>query len=266
MKTAMTTTGEILFESDGAIATLTLSNPGKLNAINAAMWVALREAFARVAADPTLRCVIVRGAGEQAFAAGGDIEEFRSVRATVDAALHYHDELVATALDAIRNCPIPTVAAIQGACIGGGLEIAGCCDLRIAGESARFGAPINRLGFSMYPGEMAGLLDLVGPAVLLEVLLEGRILSAREALQKGLLTRVVDDEQVPAEAHAAAGRIAAGAPLVARWHKQWVRRLARGGALGAAEKREAFAFLATRDYAEGIAAFFEKRPPSFEGR
>lgn len=260
------TTGEILHETQDGIATLVLSNPAKLNAINAAMWVQLKAAFDRIAEDDSLRCVIIRGAGDKAFAAGGDIEEFRSVRATVDDALHYHDGLVAVALAAIRRCAIPTIAAIQGACVGGGLEIAGCCDLRIAGASARFGAPINRLGFSMYPGEMAGLLALVGPAVLLEILLEGRILDADEALRKGLLTRIVDDERVQEEALSSAARIRAGAPLVARWHKQWVHRLMDGSALGAEEKRAAFAFLGTEDYREGLEAFLAKRSPVFRGR
>ena len=252
--------------TDG-LATVTLVNPAKLNAVNAAMWHGLRDAMARIAGDTSVRCVILRGAGDEAFAAGGDIEEFLTVRATVDDALHYHDELVAKALEAIRDCALPTVAAIRGACIGGGLEIAGCCDIRIAGESSRFGAPINRLGFSMYPGEMAGLLALVGPAVVLEILLEGRILSAREALQKGLLTRVVDDEKVFDEVAACAARICAGAPLVARWHKQWVKRLMHGGPeLSAAEKRAAFDFLATDDYREGLDAFLAKRAPRFTGR
>ena len=251
---------------DQGIATVTLHNPSKLNAVNAAMWRGLSAAMARIAGDDSVRCVIVRGAGENAFAAGGDIEEFRRVRATVDDALHYHEDLVASALNAIRDCAVPTVAAIRGACVGGGLEIAGCCDIRIAGESARFGAPINRLGFSMYPGEMAGLLALVGPAVVLEILLEGRILSAREALQKGLLSRVVDDERVFEEAAACAARICAGAPLVARWHKQWVKRLMDGGALSDTQKREAFAFLDTEDYREGLEAFLAKRPPVFRGR
>ena len=251
---------------DQGIATVTLHNPSKLNAVNAAMWRGLSAAMARIAGDDSVRCVIVRGAGENAFAAGGDIEEFRRVRATVDDALHYHEDLVASALNAIRDCAVPTVAAIRGACIGGGLEIAGCCDIRIAGESARFGAPINRLGFSMYPGEMAGLLALVGPAVVLEILLEGRILDAREALHKGLLTRVVDDERVFEEAAVSAERIRAGAPLVARWHKQWVRRLTTGVPLSEEEKRRAFDFLATEDYREGLAAFSEKRAPVFRGR
>ena len=251
--------------ADG-IATLTLHNPDKLNAVNAGMWRALRDGMGALAARDDIRCVILRGAGDKAFAAGGDIEEFLTVRATVDDALHYHEELVAAALEAIRDCPVPTIAAIQGACVGGGLEIAGCCDLRIAGASARFGAPINKLGFSMYPGEMAGLLALVGPAVVLEILLEGRILDAGEALAKGLLTRIVADHEVQHEARAAAARIAAGAPLVARWHKQWARRLMTGTPLSDAEKRAAFDFLHTEDYREGLDAFLAKRKPVFKGR
>ena len=256
----------IELDIEDGIATVTLTNPAKLNAVNAAMWRGLRDTMRRIASDDDVRCVVLRGAGEEAFAAGGDIEEFLTVRATVDDALHYHDELVANALDAVRACAVPTIAAIRGACIGGGLEIAGCCDIRIAGESSRFGAPINRLGFSMYPGEMAGLLALVGPAVVLEILLEGRILGAREALQKGLLSRVVDDEKVFEEVAACAARICAGAPLVARWHKQWVRRLMNGAPLTDAEKRAAFDFLATDDYREGIGAFLAKRKPVFRGR
>ena len=256
----------ILFDFSAGIATVTLHNPGKLNAVNAEMWRGLSAAMQRVTQTPEVRCVILRGAGEEAFAAGGDIEEFLTVRATVEDALHYHDELVASALDAIRSCALPTVAAIRGACIGGGLEIAGCCDIRIAGESSRFGAPINKLGFSMYPGEMAGLLELVGPAVLLEILLEGRILVAREALAKGLLTRVVDDEEVEHEALATAARILKGAPLVARWHKQWVHRLTQGTPLSQEEKRAAFDFLATYYYKECLDAFLAKRTPVFKGR
>lgn len=257
--------GEILFSQDAGLATLTLSNPDKLNAVDAGMWRSLKIHMDAINADPEVRCVVLRGAGDKAFAAGGDIEEFITVRATVDDALHYHEELVAAALDAIRACPVPTVAQIQGACVGGGLEIAGCCDLRIAGESSRFGAPINKLGFSMYPGEMAGLLDLVGPAVLLEILLEGRILSASEALAKGLLTRVVADDAVEPEASATTARIMKGAPLVARWHKQWVHRLMQGGPLSEEEKRAAFDFLATSDYKEGLDAFLAKRSPRFTG-
>ncbi|MCX7164352.1 MAG: enoyl-CoA hydratase/isomerase family protein [Rhodocyclales bacterium] len=253
----------ILCQREGAVATVTLFNPDKLNALNAAMWRRLREVMAELAADLSLRCVIVRGEGK-VFAAGGDLEEFRSARANVDLALAYH-EAVGEALAAIESCPHPTVAAILGPCVGGGLEIACACDLRIAGENARFGAPVMKLGFSMYPGELAGFLKLAGAAVAKEILLEGRLLSAAEAYAKGLLTRVVADDEVLAEAAATAARIAAGAPLVARWHKQWIARLQEDRPLSLEEKRASFAFLGTQDYAEGLAAFLEKRPPRFTG-
>lgn len=254
-------TPDILSKRDGGITTVTLFNPEKLNALNAAMWRRLAEVFAALDADASLRCIVVRGAGA-AFAAGGDLVEMQTARADNDGAFAYHEQ-VGAALDAIAGCRHPVVAAIRGPCIGGGLEIACACDLRIAGESARFGAPINRLGFSMYPGELAGLLRLAGPAVVGEILLEGRLLTAQEAYDKGLLTRVVADDDLDAETAATAGRIAAGAPLVARWHKQWIARLLDGRPLTAAEKRASFAFLDTADYREGLAAFLEKRPPRF---
>ncbi|MFA7292830.1 MAG: enoyl-CoA hydratase-related protein [Rhodocyclaceae bacterium] len=249
---------------DGSVATVRIANPGKLNAVDLGMWQQLDATISALSADDSLRCLILRGEGDEAFAAGGDLEEFLTARNTVDRAMHYHG-CVGRALRAIGNCPHPTIARIQGACIGGGLEIASQCDLRIAGESARFGAPINRIGFSMYPEEMAGLLQLAGPAVVLEILLEGRILSAAEALQKGLLTRVVPDAQVADEADAAARRICDGAPLVARWHKQWAKRLQQEQPLTHEELRASFAFLDTDDYQEGLAAFLSKRKPVFKG-
>ncbi|MBK7766222.1 MAG: enoyl-CoA hydratase/isomerase family protein [Sulfuritalea sp.] len=258
------TTTTVHRERTDQIATLTLANPDKLNAMNAAMWEELRQAVHQIAGDADIRCVILRGAGE-VFAAGGDIEELREARATVDSALAYH-EAVGQVLQAIQQLPQPTLAAIQGPCAGAGLEIACACDLRIAGESARFGAPVMKLGFSMYPGELAGLLALAGPALTREILLEGRLLTAADALAKGLLTRVVADADVHTEAMATARRIAAGAPLVARWHKQWIARLQHPAPLDEIEKRASFAFVESADYAEGLAAFLEKRPPRFTGR
>ncbi|MEF8701125.1 MAG: enoyl-CoA hydratase-related protein [Candidatus Accumulibacter sp. UW26] len=257
--------GSVFCTREGAIATVTLSNPGKLNAIDFAMWQQLASVLCGLSADAAVRCVVLRGDGRQAFAAGGDIEEFLSRRDTLEHALAYHAE-VSAALQAIFDCRHPTIALIEGACIGGGLEVAAQCDLRIAGESARFGVPINKLGFSMYPGEMEGLLRLAGRATVLELLLEGRIVGAPEALAKGLVNRVVADPEVVAEAGASARRICAGAPLVATWHKQWIRRLQHDTPLSDEELRASFAFLESEDYREGLAAFVGKRQPRFRGR
>lgn len=256
--------GNIVCQINNNIATVTLDNPGKLNAIDLGMWNALEETLRSLSADLSLRCVILRGAGDKAFAAGGDIEEFLTKRNTLDNAETYHGQ-VSAALEAIANCTHPTVAAINGVCMGGGLEIACACDLRLSAQSARFGAPINRLGFSMYPLEMEGLLRLAGPGTTLELLLEGRILDADEALARGLLTRVVSDAMLDTEVEACARRITEGAPLVARAHKQWVRRLQREESLGAEELRSSFAFLDSADYKEGISAFLGKRKPKFSG-
>jgi len=247
------------------IATVTLSNPDRLNAINAAMWRELKNVMDRLDADQTLRCVVIRGEGAT-FAAGGDIEEFLTLHDNFAQAQIYHGEWVAPALQSITACRHPCVALIQGACIGGGLEIAAQCDLRIAAESASFGVPIMKLGFSMAHSELRGLLALAGTATTLEILLEGRLLTAQEAYIKGLVTRVAVDGQVVDEAYATASRIASGAPLVAQSHKRLVRRLAQDASpLTAAEVQDNFAYLDSADYREGLAAFLEKRRPRFTG-
>lgn len=258
-------TGSILCIRDQEIATVTLSNPGKRNAVDHAMWQEIAAIFGNLSADAGVRCVVLRGEGTQAFAAGGDIDEFLSRRDTLEHAMAYHAQAGA-ALQAVFDCRQPTIALIQGACIGGGLELAAQCDLRICAASSRFGAPVNKLGFSMYPEEMLGLLRLAGAPTVLEILLEGRILDATEALAKGLVTRVVADTEVVAEAYASARRICEGAPLVAGWHKQWVRRLQHDVPLSEQELRASFAFLDSEDYREGLAAFLERREPKFRGR
>ncbi|HEX3630914.1 MAG TPA: enoyl-CoA hydratase-related protein [Casimicrobiaceae bacterium] len=257
-------TATVFVERDGAIATIVLNRPDKLNALSLASWTELGRAMRELSADDDLRCVIVRGAGSKAFAAGADIAEFPKVRANAAQGKNY-GELIHATMRAIGECRHPTVAMIHGVCVGGGLEVALMCDLRICGAGSRFGIPINHLGLTMGYGELAGLLAVVGPAVALEILLEGRIFGAQEAFDKGLVQRVVADEDVEAEAIAAAQRIAAGAPLVARWHKQFIRRLAAKPLLSDADWAEGYACFDTADFREGLEAFLAKRDPRFRG-
>ena len=255
----------ILVSRDGAIATVALNNPERLNALNKPMWARLGAVMRELSADDALRCIVLRGAGEKAFAAGADIAEFASERANSKQAKPYGN-LIHETMQAVARCRHPTVAMIKGACVGGGLEIAAMCDLRVCGNSSRFGIPVNKLGLTMAYGELTGLLALVGRAVALEILLEGRVFEADEAYRKGLVNRVVPDDQVEAEASAAARRIAEGAPLVNRWHKQFIERLAVTAELAPHEWDEGFECFDTDDYHEGVAAFLEKRKPGFNGR
>ena len=255
----------ILVSRDGAIATVALNNTERLNALNKAMWQRLGEAMRELSADDALRCIVVRGAGEKAFAAGADIAEFAGERADSKQAKPYGN-LIHETMQAIARCRHPTVAMIRGACVGGGLEIAAMCDMRIAGQSSRFGIPVNKLGLTMAYGELMGLLALAGRAVALEILLEGRVFDAEEAYRKGLVNRVVPDDKVEEEAYATARRIAEGAPLVNRWHKQFIERLTVRAQVRPEEWDEGFACFDTQDYKEGVAAFLAKRKPDFKGK
>jgi enoyl-CoA hydratase/carnithine racemase len=256
--------GRVHFSKDGSIATVIIENPGRLNALSLPMWRALKDAFEQLTADETLRCVVLRGAGE-AFAAGADIAEFESERHDVETARRY-GAVVHAALEAISACRHPVIALIKGPCVGGGLEIAARADLRICGGSARFGIPVGRLGAVVAYQEMRPLLQIIGPAAALEILLEGSILDATQAERKGLVNRVVADAEVENEVYAAAKRIAAGAPLVARWHKRFVRRLLDPAPLTAGELEDNYACFGTEDFQIGYRSFLDKTKPEFKAR
>jgi enoyl-CoA hydratase/carnithine racemase len=263
--------GHIRFDLDpartgpGRLARVTIAQPARRNAITQAMARELAAVFDRIAADASVACVLLTGEGTLAFSAGADITEFGTERSNPEVARHF-DNVFQGAADAIGRCPQPVVAAIRGACVGGGLQMAMQCDVRIAGQSSRFGVPVNKLGFAAAWGEIAPMVHIAGAPFTLELLLEGAIVGSARALQAGLVNRVVDDDAVLAEAEAAAARMLAGAPQVARWHKQFVRRLADPQQLSEAEIAEAYAGFGTADYAEGRSAFADKRQPRFTGQ
>jgi len=258
-------TDTILLDRDGPVAVITLNRPEKMNAMTLPMWVRLGEVLETVSADADVRCIVLRGAGGKSFSPGNDIGEFKTERSNPEQGKAY-GKIMHNALRLLQDCPIPTVALIEGICVGGGLEIAGCCDIRICGESSRFGVPVKNLGLVMAHDEMAALVRLAGRDVALEILLEGRIFGAEEAREKRLVSRVVPDADVEAEAFAAARRIADGAPLVARWHKKFAARLADPTPLSEAERDEGFACYGTEDFRTGYKAFLAKSKPDFKGR
>lgn len=257
--------GQVRLAFHGPVARVTLSHPGKLDAMSRAMWRELREAFLALQERRELRCIVVAGSNG-GFCAGGDIAEYPSFRFHPDTLRQFHEAEVWGGLGAMLACDVPVVAEIAGACMGAGLEIACCCDIRIAGASARFGAPIAKLGFPMAPRELQLVASVAGEATVREMLLEAVQLDAREMKARGFLQRVVDNEDLALEVQATAERIAALAPQAARMNKRMLRRLA-GHASDAEPAADliarAYDYASSSEHREGISAFLEKRPPRF---
>lgn len=250
--------GYVRVEHAGDTTRVRLSTPGRRNAIGAAMWTALAETFGQLARAATPPRVVVLRGEQGHFAGGADIAEFPTLRHDRASGRRYHEELIAPALAAVRACPVPVVAAIEGACVGGGLELALAADLRLAARGARLGAPVGRLGFPFARRELADLLACVGRDVAFELLVEGRLLEADEACAKGLVTRVVATSAFEAELAACCERIVAGSPLAARLNK--------ANLAAAPLPPDDYSWLDTEDYREGVAAFLAGRTPRFTGR
>ena len=187
-----------LNKKNNHLVEVVINRSEKLNAMTKPMWIELGKIFKKLSKNKNLRCIIIRGEGGKSFSPGNDIGEFKKERSSSKLAKSYGKYLHGT-LGAIFNCPIPTVALIEGICVGGGLEIAGCCDLRICGKSSRFGIPIKRLGLTMAAKELEVLLSVVSYSTAMEILFEGRVFSAQEALEKRLVNKVVDDKEVATE-------------------------------------------------------------------
>ena len=250
--------GQIQLTTEGAIARVTLSHPGKLNAMSRAMWRELRAVFEGIHTLNEHRCVILAGEGD-AFCAGGDISEYPDFRFDENALRAFNEDEVWGGLKAMLTCDVPVVAQISGACMGAGMEIASCCDIRIAGESATFGAPIAKLGFPMAPREAEVVLRAAGDATTREMLFEAAILSAPEMKSRLFLNRVTPDGEVAKQAAGSAARIASLSPQAARLNKRTLRSVSAGAGTIA----QAYRYANSAEHREGIAAFLEKRPARF---
>lgn len=253
--------GTVSLDRQGSLARLTLSNPAKFNAMSRSMWRELTMLVDDLSVMPDLRCVILAGEGGH-FCAGGDIAEYPAFRFDEASLRAFHEDEVWPALQALLDCPVPLLAQIEGNCMGAGLEIASCCDIRLASASARFGAPIARLGFPMAPREARLVARELGTTVARSMLLEASVYSAEALLGTGFLTAVVSEAAVAVEASTRSERIAALGPQSARLNKQTLRRL-QADPTGDSTWDDAYAYASNNEHREGIAAFLAKRTPAF---
>jgi enoyl-CoA hydratase/carnithine racemase len=250
---------------EGDIAIVTFARPEVRNALNLAMWRGLQATMEALSADDTLRCVVLRGQGPEAFCAGADISAFATERGTRELEDVYARALH-TSMQSIRLCQHPVVAMIRGFCLGGGAGIATMCDFRVGGEGIRFGITARNLGIWYPYAEIDPIVQTVGAGVVAEILIEGRIFSGREAYEKGLLSRVVPDAAVEAEAMALAVRIGQGSPLSARFHKAALRTLRGPLPITAEQDAAVNGFVETEDFQAAFRAFLAKQKPVWRGR
>ncbi len=254
-----------LANEDG-IGWISCHNPARLNALNAEMWGELPRLLATLEADPAIRVIVLRGSGDRAFSAGADISEFETARTGASAS--DYDALNHAAFAALEGANKPTIAMIHGFCLGGGLGIAACCDLRLTDDKAQFAIPAAKLGIGYNPRWVRPLLALAKPAHVKELLFTGRRFSATEALAMGLVNRVYTVSDLEHETRALAREIVGNAPLSIAAAKAAIDDLTRHPETADTTKLDALVARCfdSDDYAEGRRAFLEKRKPKFEGK
>lgn len=259
-------TGRVHLDVTGDVAHVVLSNPGKLNAMSRMMWRELRAVFLQIQARTDLRGVVLSGEGGH-FCSGGDISEYAEFRFAESSLRDFHENDVWGALQAMLDCDVPMVGSIEGNCMGAGLEMACCCDVRLASDDAQCGAPIARLGFPMAPREMALVVRVAGEATAREMLLSAAVLDAREMRRRGFFHDVVPRSLLTEEVTSRMNRIRSLAPDAARLNKQALRVVsvpAQSSALAALQDH-AYDYAASAQHREGVMAFVEKRAPVFVG-
>ncbi len=261
--TAGNITQDLLFEVKGAIARITVNRPEARNAFTFEMYEKLAQCCEAANADNSIRALIVAGAGEKAFSSGTDISLFKTF-ASADDAFRY-ETFMERVLGSLERCRVPTIAAIAGACTGGGGAIAACCDLRIGTASTKFGFPIARtLGNCLSVRNLGRLAALIGPARVKDMIFTARLIEAEEALRIGLLTEVVEDRsELDSRVGELAGALAGFAPLTLQATKEGLRRLQ---AAGVPDMDLISLCYTSEDFREGMSAFLEKRAPKWQGR
>lgn len=259
--------GKIITSIEHAVGTLTIHNPDRHNSMSLQMWIHAADALDAFAGDPNVRAVVVTGAGTKSFASGADISEFEKVRADAKGAEAY-DVALDRFSDTLSNHPKPTIAKIRGYCIGGGVNIAACCDLRVCTEASRFAVPAAKLGLGYGTATVRRLMHLVGPQFASEILLTARQFTATEAFHMRLVNHVVADADLDSYVANLVSTIAQNAPLTMHAAKRTIHELLKDPAqqdLAACDTLVTRCF-DSEDYQEGRRAFLEKRKPVFKGR
>ena len=260
-------TDRMIARIDGAIGWMIFNNPARRNAVSQDMWAAMPLILDRFEADPNVRVIVLRGAGDKAFVAGADISQFEQMRSSPETVAQY-DAIYGEAGRRLAATPKPTIAMIHGFCIGGGVGIAVACDLRIAADTAKFGVPATRLGLGYGPDGVKRLMDLVGPSHVKEIFYTARHFTADEAKAMGLVNRVLPEAELEAYVRGYCDTIANNAPMTMKAVKRTVEELlttAPGADIAECDRLVAECF-ASADYIEGRTAFMEKRKPVFHGR
>ena len=258
-------TDRIIVRKEGAAGWLVFNNPERRNAISVDMWEAMPRVLADFEADPQIRVIVLAGAGDKAFVSGADISQFEKERSSADAVQRY-EELAEGAAAKLQGCDKPMIAMIRGYCLGGGMNIAVLCDIRIAADDARFGIPAAKMGLGYRASSMKNLVEIVGAANAREIMLTGRQYAAAEAKEMGLVNRVTAKEELEEVTREYCETISGNAPLTMRTAKRIIREIGRVDYDAAKCRAWAKECFESEDYKEGRKAFMEKRKPIFTGK